>query len=101
MTRPTTGQRPRPRSHPAPDPKRPSTRRETAPTGDGNHPAAFERAVCDAFSGLGYVATHVGGNAAPDGYIDAPLGLLGYRVMLEYKTATGVVTQPDAVKAPK
>jgi hypothetical protein len=47
------------------------------------------------------VATHVGGGGAPDGYLDAPLGPLGYRVMLECKTASGVVAQPDAVEASK
>ncbi len=30
----------------------------------------FEQAVCDAFSALGFLATHVGGRAAPDGYAD-------------------------------
>jgi hypothetical protein len=33
--------------------------------------------VCVAFAALGFVAAHVGGNAAPDGYLDAPLGPLG------------------------
>jgi hypothetical protein len=44
-------------------------------------------AVCNAFAALGFGATHVGGNGAPDGYIDAPLGPLGYRAMLECKRA--------------
>ncbi len=68
---------------------------------NGKDPAAFEVAVCDAFAPMGFVATHVGGIAAPDGYLDAILGRLGYRVMLECKTAHGVVTQPNAVEAGK
>ncbi|HTD35535.1 MAG TPA: hypothetical protein VK665_17845 [Candidatus Elarobacter sp.] len=55
-------------------------------TAVGRDPAAFERAVCALFESLGFVATHLGGNVAPDGYIDAPLGPLGYRVILECKT---------------
>lgn len=47
-------------------------------TGDRNGPGGIRAPVCDAFGGLGFVATHVGGNAAPDGYIDAPRGPLGY-----------------------
>jgi len=46
----------------------------------------FEVATCDAFSALGFLATHVGGKAAPDGYADAPLGSEGYRVMIECKS---------------
>lgn len=70
-------------------------------TSTGADPAAFEIAVCDAFAHLGFGATHVGGHGAPDGYADAQLGVLGYRVMLECKTAKGVVTQPDCVEASK
>jgi len=70
-------------------------------TSTGTDPAAFEIAVCDAFAHLGFAATHVGGHGAPDGYADAQLGVLGYRVMLECKTAKGVVTQPDCVEASK
>jgi hypothetical protein len=55
-------------------------------TSVGNDPAAFERAVCDVFAALGFVATHLGGNPQPDGVIDAPLGILGYRVVLECKS---------------
>ncbi len=58
-------------------------------TSVGRDPAAFERAVCALFESLGFVATHIGGNVAPDGYIDAPLGPLGYRVILECKTGPG------------
>ncbi len=70
-------------------------------TSTGTDPAAFEIAVCDAFAHLGFAATHLGGHGAPDGYADAQLGVLGYRVMLECKTAKGVVTQPDCVEASK
>jgi hypothetical protein len=56
-------------------------------TATGSDPAAFERAVCDVFGALGFAATHLGGNAKPDGILDAPLGVLGYRVVLECKTA--------------
>ena len=56
--------------------------------------------MCDAFAALGFVAMHEGGNDKPDGYLDAPLGPLGYRVMLECKSARGEkVTQPDAAEA--
>ncbi len=73
-----------------------------AQTAHGDDPAAFELAVCDAFAHLGFVATHLGGHQAPDGYADAPLGVLGYRLMLECKTA-GVadVSNPDALEACK
>jgi hypothetical protein len=60
----------------------------------GTEPAVFERAVCDAFTLMGFIATHIGGNDAPDGTLDAPdgtldapLGPLGYRAVLECKTA--------------
>ena len=56
-------------------------------TARGFDPAEFEVAVCELFGSLGFVATHVGGYGAPDGYLDAPLGPLAYRVMLECKTA--------------
>ncbi len=51
----------------------------------GSDPDAFERAVCAAFELFGFASTHVGGNDAPDGYADALLGELSYRVMLECK----------------
>jgi hypothetical protein len=51
----------------------------------GSDPDAYERAVCAALELFGFASTHVGGNDAPDGYADALLGELGYRVMLECK----------------
>lgn len=51
----------------------------------GSDPDDFERAVCAAFELFGFGATHVGGNDAPDGYADALLGELRYRVMIECK----------------
>jgi hypothetical protein len=70
-------------------------------TAHGEDPRGFEIAVCDAFAHLGFVATHVGGNQNPDGYADAPLGVLGYRTMIECKTARTAVHKPDAVEAIK
>ena len=72
-------------------------------TATGLDPAEFETAVCALFATLGFAATHVGGYDAPDGYLDAPLGPLAYRVMLECKTgsANGFVTQPNVVEAAK
>jgi hypothetical protein len=63
----------------------------------GHDPAVFERAVCALFESLGFVANHIGGNVAPDGYIDAPLGPLSYRVILECKTGPnkGTVAIPN------
>jgi len=65
-------------------------------TSIGGDPTAFEVATCDAFAALGFVATHVGGNAAPDGIIAAPLGTAGYRAVIECKTASagGIVANP-------
>ena len=66
-------------------------------------PDDFERAVCALFETLGFVATHVGGNAAPDGYVDAPLGPLTYRAMLECKTGQSnvIVSQLNVAEAAK
>ncbi len=62
----------------------------------GADPTAFERAVCDAFALLGFVVNHLGGHSDPDGTLDAPLGPLAYRAILECKTApaSGVVNLP-------
>ncbi len=63
---------------------------------------AFEFVECRAFEALGYAARHIGGHAAPDGYIDAPLGQLGYRSMLECKTShDSDVRTPYAAEAAK
>lgn len=62
-------------------------------TSHGDNPTAFEVAVCDAFAALGFLANHLGGVGNPDGYIDAPLGVLGYRSMLECKS--GPTMQKD------
>ena|GEM_PF-456306 len=72
-------------------------------TATGLDPADFETAVCALFATLGFAATHVGGYDAPDGFLDAPLGPLGYRVMLECKTgsANAIVTEPNVVEAAK
>lgn len=70
-------------------------------TAVGSDPAAFEQAVCDAFDALGFVSKHLGGQKAPDGYADAALGQLGYRVMIECKTGQYAVTHPDAFEAAK
>lgn len=72
-----------------------------ASTAHGADPTAFELAVCDALAHLGFVATHVGGHDNPDGYADAPLGVFGYRTMVECKTGGTVVHSPDAVEASK
>ena len=58
-------------------------------TSDGHDTAAFEIAVCDAFTALGFDVAHLGGHQAPDGTLDAPLGPLAYRAMLECKTWHG------------
>lgn len=65
-------------------------------TSIGGDPTAFEIAVCDAFAALGFVATHIGGEGQPDGVLAAPLGVAGYRVILECKTASpgGIVANP-------
>jgi len=65
-------------------------------TSTGGDPAAFEVAVCDAFAALGFLAQHVGGEGEPDGIVDAPLAELGWRGILECKTASpgGIVANP-------
>lgn len=70
-----------------------TARLRAAATGD---PTAFEIAACDAFAALGFLTTHVGGNGAPDGILVAPLGVAGYRAVLECKTASagGIVANP-------
>lgn len=51
-------------------------------------PESFEKAVCEAFGALGFVATHHGGIGAPDGLLEAPLGPLAFRAIVECKTAS-------------
>jgi DNA primase len=85
----------------APDPQAHALADRLKATATGSNPAAFEVAVCDAFAHMGFLTNHVGGNKAPDGYGDAILGTLGYRVMFECKTGKGNVTQPDAFEAAK
>jgi hypothetical protein len=72
-------------------------------TGDGNDATAFEEAVCDAFGRLGFVTRHVGGLYAPDGILDAPLGPLAYRAIVECKSSPHVkfVSQPRPEEAAK
>lgn len=55
----------------------------------GTDPTEYEEAICELFSCMGFAATHVGGGGAPDGYADAVLGPLAYRVMIECKLTPG------------
>jgi type III secretion system FlhB-like substrate exporter len=68
---------------------------------DGAQSEKFEVAVCDAFTALGLLTTHVGGHGAPDGYADAPLGTMGYRLMIECKSGETVRKGPDIYEAAK
>ncbi|HEX3671661.1 MAG TPA: hypothetical protein VHT92_08165 [Candidatus Cybelea sp.] len=68
---------------------------------DGADTAAFEEAVCDAFEALGFSATHDGGQKAPDGYADAPLGPLSYRTMIECKSGDEGINDPGVFEAAK
>jgi hypothetical protein len=70
-------------------------------TSHGDDPAAFEIACCDAFSHLGFLTTHLGGEKEPDGVATAQFGPLAYRVMLECKTGKRIVEEPDAAEAAK
>lgn len=69
----------------------------------GQDPTEYEEAVCALFSCMGFAATHVGGGGAPDGYADALLGPLAYRVMIECKlsTAGGIAHSDAAAEAAK
>ncbi len=98
-------------NHPADDLPDPTPDRPYAPPTDtiaqltaaaaGTDPTAFEVAVCAAFAPLGFAAHHIGGNANPDGTMDAILGVLGYRVMLECKLNTTPLVRPDIAEAAK
>jgi hypothetical protein len=74
--------------------------RRTAHTFDSE---GFEIAVCEAFALFGFKPRHIGGNDAPDGYADALLGELGYRVMIECKLqgANRITHSYAAVEAAK
>ncbi len=72
-----------------------------AASASGGDYAAFEQAVCDAFEMLGFAATHRGGQKAPDGTIDAPLGPCAYRATLECKSANEGINDPGVVEAAK
>ena len=85
----------------APDPQAQALVDRLTATATGSDSAAFEVAVCDAFAHMGFLTNHLGQYKAPDGYGDAILGPLGYRVMFECKTGKGNVTQPDAFEAAK
>ena len=77
-----------------------SLRRELENTQRGADATAYELAVCRTFEAVGFVVQHVGGNGAPDGVLDAPLGPLAYRAMLECKRAKQHwVLDPDAAEA--
>jgi hypothetical protein len=67
----------------------------------GKDPDAFEVAACDAFGLLNFVAEHIGGHGHADGVLMAPLGIDGYRAILECKTASpaGVVSNPSPDEA--
>jgi hypothetical protein len=69
----------------------------------GADPTAFEKAVCDAFALFGFVAQHLGGLYAPDGILDAPLGPLAYRAVLECKSTphTKYVREPRPAEVAK
>lgn len=62
-------------------------------------PTAFEVAVCDTFNHFGFAATHVGGNGQPDGYADALLGPLAYRIMIECKLSADIGDSHSAAAA--
>jgi DNA primase len=74
---------------------------ESARGGSVAAATAFEEAVCDAFDALGFAATHVGGEKAPDGYADALLGPLSYRTMIECKSSDEGVNDPSVFEASK
>ena len=86
---------------PAPDPGIEALIARLEVTSTGNDPAAFEIACCDAFSHLGFLTRHLGGEKEPDGVATAQFGPLAYRVMLECKTGKRIVEEPDAAEAAK
>ena len=92
---------PRPRYIEPPALEAISTRLRTTVT--GADPTAFEKAVCDAFALFGFVAQHLGGLYAPDGILDAPLGPIAYRAVLECKSTphTKYVSEPRPAEVAK
>lgn len=66
-------------------------------TAFGDDPAAFEQATCEAFDSMGFVATHLGGLGRPDGILQAPLGPLSFRAVVECKSVPsgGKVRMPQ------
>jgi DNA primase len=72
-------------------------------TATGKDSEAFEVAACDAFALLSFVVTRLGGQGQTDGVLIAPLGVAGYRVILECKTASpsGTVSNPRPEEAAK
>lgn len=74
---------------------------ESARGGSVAAAAAFEEAVCAALDALGFAATHLGGEKAPDGYADALLGPLSYRTMIECKSSDEGVNDPSVFEAAK
>jgi DNA primase len=72
-------------------------------TATGLDPTAFELAIRDAVAALGFDATHYGGNGEPDVIAGAALGVIGYRVVIECKTAGpgANVSKPQRIEAAK
>jgi DNA primase len=90
-----------PHDDPKPDDGLPALIDRLQKTSTGDDYAAFEIACCDAFSHLGFLTRHLGGEKEPDGVALAQFGPLAYRVMLECKTGKHIVEQPDAAEAAK
>lgn len=91
-----------PPTKPAPNPAVEALCARLVATATGKDTVAFEVAVCDAFARFGFKVEHMGGHAGPDGIADAILGPMGYRVLLEAKTAEGgIVTNAHPVEVAK
>jgi len=86
---------------PQPTPEATALIERLATTVDGGRPEGFELAVCDAFEMLGFVSTHDGREKAPDGYVDAMLGPLSYRSMIECKSGDAATNDPGVFEASK
>ncbi|HEY9085593.1 MAG TPA: hypothetical protein VIN40_06625 [Candidatus Tyrphobacter sp.] len=70
-------------------------------TSHGDDYGGFEAAVCDAFAHVGFLTQHLGGRAEPDGIADAILGIDGFRILLECKSAKNFVVQPQPIEVAK